>query len=111
MKTGLLVALIVVLLVLSGCAQNQSTGQAVTGNVVKETETQTNAEVEKKPTAGLDPNGLGQVCGSYGDNFKKICECLGDLERGNDGNYYCKGTCGFDCTCFRDRRVVPCPTE
>ena len=107
MKTGLLIALIVVLLVLSGCEylKPQSQGTTVTGNVVKETQEET------KPTEGLNPEGLGQVCGSYSENFKKICECLGDLERGSDGNYYCKGTCGFDCTCFRDRRVVPCPTE
>lgn len=102
MKTWLLIALIVVLLVLSGC-QLKPQGSAVTGSVVK--------EVATKPSEGLNPEGLGQVCGSYSENFKKICECLGDLERGSDGNYYCKGTCGFDCTCFRDRRVVPCPTE
>ena len=94
------------LVVLSGCVQSGSS--VITGNVVKDV----NAETDNsKPSVGLSPDGLGQVCGSYSTNFKKICECLGDLERGNDGNYYCKGTCGFDCTCFRDRRVVPCPTE
>lgn len=96
----LTVTLLILILVLSGCVQ---TGNSViTGNVVKET--------VAKPVA-LSPDGLGQVCGSYSENFKKICECLGDLERASDGNYYCKGTCGFDCTCFRDRRVVACPTE
>ena len=104
MKMKLLTVILMVLVViLAGCAQSGS--NVITGNVVKETE-----EQKTEPVA-LSPDGLGQVCGSYSENFKKICECLGDLERASDGNYYCKGTCGFECTCFRDRRVVPCPTE
>ncbi len=102
---GILV-LLSLLLILAGCAERKTESNTITGNVVKEP-----VEEPNKESAGLDPNGLGQVCGSYTDNFKKICECLGDLEKGNDGNYYCKGTCGFDCTCFRDRRVVACPSE
>lgn len=96
----LTVTLMVLVVILAGCAQSGS--NVITGNVVKE---------EKVEPVALSPDGLGQACGSYSENFKKICECLGDLERASDGNYYCKGTCGFECTCFRDRRVVPCPTE
>ncbi|MDP4012118.1 MAG: hypothetical protein Q8R00_00735 [Candidatus Nanoarchaeia archaeon] len=107
-RVTLTVFAIAALLILTGCeaVYNDTSSNLITGNAVADTDAK---EVPK----GLDlkPSEEVQVCGSYSENLKKIGECLGDLERGNDGNYYCKGTCGFDYTCFRDKRVVPCPTE
>lgn len=102
---------IATLLILTGCeaVYTDTSSNLITGNAVADTTEDGLNEVPK----GLDLKESAEVqkCGTYSENFKKIGECLGDLERGNDGNYYCKGACGFDYTCFRDKRVVPCPTE
>jgi hypothetical protein len=102
MKKVTLILAITLMLFLTGCTNMPGDTNRITGNAVK--------EVKEIPAPKLDPTGR-EVCGSYSESFKKIGECLGDLERSSDGNYYCEGSCGFDYTCFRDKRIVPCPTE
>ena len=103
-RAVLTIALLSLLLILTGCEEfvGGETNK-ITGNAVKEVPTQ--------PAEAVRDSTGREQCGSYSETFKKIGECLGDLERGDDGYYYCEGTCGFDYTCFRDKRIVPCPTE
>ena len=109
MKKATIAVLAISILILTGCASTAGTNK-ITGNVVKE-------PVQAPKEKVIEDGVVKEQCGSYSETFKKIGECLGDLERGDDGYYYClvpegqKGGCGFDYTCFRDKRVVPCPTE